>query len=84
MTGTVIVDALRTPIGRARKGSLVDVRPDDMAALVTDALLARHPEVPRDSVDDVICGVSAAVGEQAYNLGRVAGQIDIDLHFAER
>ncbi len=75
MTGTVIVDALRTPIGRANKGSLVDVRPDDMAALVIDALLARHPEVARDSVDDVICGVSAAVGEQAYNLGRVAGQL---------
>jgi acetyl-CoA C-acetyltransferase len=75
MTDTVIVDALRTPIGRAHKGSLVDVRPDDMAALVVDALLQRNPEVPRDSVDDVICGVSAAVGEQAYNLGRIVGQL---------
>ena len=75
MNQTVIVDALRTPIGRAHKGSLVDVRPDDMAALVVDELLRRHPEVPRASVDDVICGVSTAAGEQAYNLGRIVGQL---------
>jgi acetyl-CoA C-acetyltransferase len=75
MTDTVIVDALRTPIGRANKGSLVDVRPDDMAALVVDALLSRYPELPRASVDDVICGVSGAVGEQAYNVGRIVGQL---------
>jgi acetyl-CoA C-acetyltransferase len=75
MTETVIVDALRTPIGRANKGSLVDVRPDDMAALAVDALLLRHPELPRASVDDVICGVSGAAGEQAYNLGRIVGQL---------
>jgi acetyl-CoA C-acetyltransferase len=73
MTDTVIVDVLRTPIGRAQKGSLVDVRPDDMAALVVDALLQRNPEIPRGSVDDVICGVSTAAGEQAYNLGRIVG-----------
>jgi acetyl-CoA C-acetyltransferase len=75
MTDTVIIDALRTPIGRANKGSLVGVRPDDMAALVVDHLLDRHPEVARDSVDDVICGVSGAAGEQAYNLGRIVGQL---------
>jgi acetyl-CoA C-acetyltransferase len=75
MTDTVIIDALRTPIGRAHKGSLVGVRPDDMAALVVDHLLDRHPEVARDSVDDVICGVSGAAGEQAYNLGRIVGQL---------
>jgi acetyl-CoA C-acetyltransferase len=75
MTDTVIVDALRTPIGRAHKGSLVGVRPDDLAALVVDHLLDRHPEVARDSVDDVICGVSGAAGEQAYNLGRIVGQL---------
>ena len=75
MTDTVIVNALRTPIGRAHKGSLVGVRPDDMAALVVDHLLDRHPEVARDSVDDVICGVSGAAGEQAYNLGRIVGQL---------
>lgn len=75
MTDTVIVDALRTPIGRANKGSLVDVRPDDMAALVVAELMARHPEIAAESVDDVICGVSSAVGEQAYNLGRIIGQL---------
>lgn len=75
MTDTVIVDALRSPIGRANKGSLVDVRPDDMGALVVDTLLQRHPELPRTSVDDVLCGVSGAAGEQAYNLGRIVGQL---------
>ncbi|HVW40007.1 MAG TPA: acetyl-CoA C-acyltransferase [Amycolatopsis sp.] len=75
MTDAVIVDALRSPIGRAAKGSLVGVRPDDLAAMVVRGLLDRHPEVAGHSVDDVICGVSAAVGEQAYNLGRVVGQL---------
>jgi acetyl-CoA C-acetyltransferase len=75
MTDTVIVDALRSPIGRAFKGSLIDVRPDDLAARVVTALLDRNPQVPLDSVDDVICGLSAAAGEQAYNLGRIIGQL---------
>jgi acetyl-CoA C-acetyltransferase len=75
MTDTVIVDALRSPIGRAFKGSLVDVRPDDLAATVVKALLDRNPSLPPEQVDDVICGVSVAVGEQAYNLGRIVGQL---------
>ncbi|HEX3931156.1 MAG TPA: acetyl-CoA C-acyltransferase [Nocardioides sp.] len=75
MTDTVIIDALRSPIGRAFKGSLVDVRPDDLAATVVKALLDRNPALPPEQVDDVICGVSVAVGEQAYNLGRIVGQL---------
>jgi len=75
MTDTVVVDALRSPIGRAFKGSLVDVRPDDLAATVVRALLDRNPALPPEQVDDVICGVSVAVGEQAYNLGRIVGQL---------
>jgi acetyl-CoA C-acetyltransferase len=75
MTEVVIVDALRSPIGRANKGSLIDVRPDDLGGVVVQALLERHPELPWDSVDDVICGVSGAAGEQAYNLGRIVGQL---------
>jgi acetyl-CoA C-acetyltransferase len=75
MPDTVIVDALRSPIGRAFKGSLIDVRPDDLAATVVTAILGRNPQLPRESVDDVICGLSVAAGEQAYNLGRIVGQL---------
>ena len=50
----VIVDVLRTPVGRADKGSLIDFRPDDLAAFVLRALLNRYSEVPEDSIDDVI------------------------------
>jgi acetyl-CoA C-acetyltransferase len=66
----VIVDVVRSPVGRAMKGSLVDVRPDDLAAHVVRSLLARHPEVDPDSVDDVICGCAFPWGEQGYNVGR--------------
>jgi acetyl-CoA C-acetyltransferase len=75
MPEAVIVDALRSPIGRANKGSLVDVRPDDLGGVVVRSLLERHPELSWGSIDDVICGVSGAAGEQAYNLGRIVGQL---------
>jgi acetyl-CoA C-acetyltransferase len=66
----VIVDVVRTPVGRAHKGSLVDVRPDNLAAFIVGALLDRHETVPRDEVDDLICGCAFPWGEQGYNLGR--------------
>ena len=66
----VIVDVLRTPVGRAEKGSLVDFRPDDLAAFVLRALLNRYSEVPEDTIDDVICGCAFPWGEQGYNVGR--------------
>lgn len=72
---TVIVDVARRPIGRAFKGSLVDVRPDDMTATVISALLERNPGFPVAEVADVVCGVVAGSGEQGYNLGRVVGQL---------
>ena len=75
MPEAVIVDALRTPIGRAFKGGLVDVRPDDLAALVVRELFARNPGVSASAVDDVICGVSGQAGEQGYNIGRIVGQL---------
>jgi len=71
MPEAVIVDALRTPIGRAFKGSLVDVRPDDLGALVVDALLERNPAVDPATVEDLICGCGRPFGEQAWNLGRI-------------
>jgi acetyl-CoA C-acetyltransferase len=66
MRSAVIVDIVRSPVGRAVKGSLASVRPDDMAAEVLRALLARHPV----EVDEVICGCAFPWGEQGYNLGR--------------
>src|ERR671928_31227 len=72
MPEAVIVDALRTPIGRAFKGSLTQVRPDDLTAYVIDQLLERNPDVDPESIEDVICGCGMTQGEQAYNIGRIA------------
>jgi acetyl-CoA C-acetyltransferase len=66
----VIVDVVRSPVGRAHKGSLAGVRPDDLAAHVLRELLDRHPEVAPDAIDDVICGCAFPWGEQGYNVGR--------------
>jgi acetyl-CoA C-acetyltransferase len=67
----VIVDAVRTPIGRAFKGSLAALRPDEMGAFVVDALLERNPGVDPALVEDVLCGVGLPQGLQAFNLGRI-------------
>src|SRR5437763_11592211 len=72
MPEAVIVDTVRTPIGRAFKGSLTGIRPDDMTAYVIDQLLERNKEVDPDSVEDVIAGVGLPQGEQGWNLGRIA------------
>jgi acetyl-CoA C-acetyltransferase len=71
MPEAVIVDTLRTPIGRAFKGSLASLRPDEMGAYVVDELLARNPEVDPASIEDVFCGVGMPQGLQAFNLGRI-------------
>ena len=71
MPEAVIVDALRTPIGRAFKGSLTQVRPDDLGAFVLDTLLERNPDLDPASVEDVICGCGMTQGEQAFNIGRI-------------
>jgi acetyl-CoA C-acetyltransferase len=71
MPRAVIVAAVRSPIGRAFKGSLVDLRPDDMSAQVLSALLARVPQVTGSEVEDVIWGCASPAGEQGYNLARV-------------
>ncbi len=72
MPEAVIVDAVRTPIGRAFKGSLVGVRADELAATPLRALQQRNPEVDFAQTDDVMMGAASAVGEQAYNIGRNA------------
>ena len=71
MPEPVIIDAVRTPIGRAFKGSLAALRPDEMGAFVVDALLERNPEVDPGLVEDVYCGVGLPQGLQAFNLARV-------------
>jgi acetyl-CoA C-acetyltransferase len=71
MPEAVIVDAVRTPIGRAFKGSLSQLRPDDMGAFVVDQLLERNPDVAPESIEDVVCGVGLPQGLHAFNMGRI-------------
>jgi acetyl-CoA C-acetyltransferase len=71
MPEPVIVDAIRTPIGRAFKGSLAALRPDETGAYVIDQLLERNPEVAPDSVEEVIAGCGLPQGLQAFNIGRI-------------
>src|SRR5213082_907070 len=72
MPEAVIVDAIRTPIGRAAKGSLKSVRADDLAAIPLKALLERNPALEQTSIGDVMMGCGFCEGEQGYNVGRVA------------
>jgi acetyl-CoA C-acetyltransferase len=72
MPEAVIVDAIRTPIGRAGKGSLKTVRADDLAALPIRTLIERNPEVDFSETVDVMMGAASSIGEQGYNVGRNA------------
>jgi acetyl-CoA C-acetyltransferase len=81
MPEAVIVDAVRTPIGRAVKGSLKDVRADDLAAIPLKALVDRNPGVDLGQTDDLLMGCAMQTGEQGYNVGRSAGLLaGIDHH----
>ena len=81
MPEAVIVDAIRTPIGRAFKGTLKDVRADDLAAIPLKALIERNPEVDFDQTNDILMGCGFPNGEQGYNVGRSAGLLaGIDHH----
>jgi acetyl-CoA C-acetyltransferase len=81
MPEAVIVDAIRTPIGRAGKGSLRSVRADDLAAIPLKALIERNPGLEQGSIGDVMMGCGFCEGEQGYNIGRVASLIaGIDHH----
>jgi acetyl-CoA C-acetyltransferase len=71
MPEAVIVDAVRSPIGRAFKGSLAQLRPDETAAYVVDQLLERNPDVAPDSIEDVFCGCGMPQGLQAFNIARI-------------
>src|ERR1700685_4736535 len=72
MNQAVIIDCLRTPVGKAPKGTLRTTRPDDLAALVFRALLQRYPQIAKDQIDDVILGCATPEGESGMNMARVA------------
>jgi acetyl-CoA C-acetyltransferase len=81
MPEAVIVDAVRTPIGRAIKGSLKDMRADDLAAVPLKALQERNPGVDFSETVDITWGAANQEGEQGYNLGRNAALLaGIDHH----
>ena len=72
MPEAVIVATGRSPIGRAFKGSLIDLRPDDLAAHVVARVLDKVPELDRGEVNDLILGCGQPAGEAGYNAARVA------------
>ena len=72
MPEAVIVSAVRTPVGRAYKGSLRSTRPDDLAALAIKEALARVPGLDPKEIDDVILGCAMPEGEQGMNVARIA------------
>ncbi|MFZ9401682.1 MAG: acetyl-CoA C-acetyltransferase [Ilumatobacteraceae bacterium] len=71
MTEAVIVATARSPIGRANKGSLVDLRPDDMSAQIVRALMAKVPQVQPSDVEDFMLGIGQPAGEGGFNIARV-------------
>ncbi|HEX6921894.1 MAG TPA: acetyl-CoA C-acyltransferase, partial [Actinomycetes bacterium] len=80
MPEAVIVATARTPIGRAFKGSLKDVRPDDLAVAVVRAALDKVPALDPDTIDDLMLGCAEPEGEQGVNMARrVAVQLGYDL-----
>ena len=72
MQEAVIIDCLRTAVGKAPKGTLRTTRPDDLAATVFKALLAKYPQIPLDEIEDVILGCATPEGESGMNMARVA------------
>ena len=72
MSEAVIVATARSPIGRANKGTLTSMRPDDMSAQIIRALLAKVPSVQASDIEDLIMGVGQPAGEAGFNIGRMA------------
>src|SRR4051812_21329266 len=71
MPEAVIVATARTPIGRAMKGSLTQIRPDDLTKQVVDAVFEKVPSLDRNEVEDLILGCGQPAGESGVNLARV-------------
>ncbi len=72
MPEAVVVSAVRTPVGRAPKGSLATTRPDDLAATAMTAALERVPLLDKSEIDDVVLGCAQPEGEQGWNIARMA------------
>ena len=71
MPEAVIVDTVRSPIGRAFKGSLAQLRPEETGAYVIDQLLERNPDVDPATVNEVFAGCGMPQGLQAFNIARI-------------
>jgi acetyl-CoA acyltransferase len=72
MEDAVIIDCLRTAVGKAGRGTLKNARPDDMAAAVFDSLLNKYPQIPKAAIDDVILGCAMPEAESGMNMARIA------------
>lgn len=75
MPEAVIVATARSPIGRAFKGSLKDLRPDDLAATIVDAALSKVPQLDRTLIEDLYLGCGLPGGEQGFNMARVVATL---------
>lgn len=73
MNEAVIVSAVRSPVAKARKGSLVKYRMDDLGALMVQKALEKIPEFDRKEIEDLYCGCAMPEGEQGMNIGRIIG-----------
>ncbi|MCX6607990.1 MAG: acetyl-CoA C-acyltransferase [Acidobacteria bacterium] len=73
MKEAVIVDCVRTPVGKAPRGALRQTRPDDLAALAIQGLLARYPSLAPDEIEDIILGCATPEAESGMNVARIAG-----------
>ncbi|GAA3018226.1 acetyl-CoA C-acetyltransferase [Streptosporangium longisporum] len=75
MPEAVIVATARSPIGRAFKGSLKDIRPDDLTVQIIQAALAKVPQLDPTTIDDLMLGCGLPGGEQGFNMGRVVATL---------
>ncbi len=73
MKEAVIVDCVRTPVGKAPRGALRQTRPDDLAAVAIQGLLARYPGLAPDEIEDIILGCATPEAESGMNVARIAG-----------
>jgi acetyl-CoA acyltransferase len=74
LSNAYVVSAMRTPVGKAPRGTLHNIRPDDLGAIALQAALAKVPQLHPEQIEDVIVGCSFPEGEQGFNLGRVIAQ----------
>ncbi len=75
MSEAVIVATARSPIGRANKGSLAGMRPDDMSAQIVQALMAKAPQVGAADINDLMMGIGQPAGEGGFNIARVVASL---------